>query len=153
MTEKCGIFCKSKKGISSIKSQIATAQTKNRTKKAAKYGYSSYFDYSQDVNKAKEKGQKKAESELRKGLLKNAEKQQYLIKGGKKGKQKSMLDSILGQYKDPTKSKRKRKTPNKKGTWVIVGGKAYPKATNQTKKRKSSKKKSDDWLGDLGLNF
>ena len=64
-----------------------------------------------------------------------------------------MLDSILGQYKDPTKSKRKRKTPNKKGTWVIVGGKAYPKATNQTKKRKSSKKKSDDWLGDLGLGF
>jgi hypothetical protein len=152
LPENCGFICKSKKGISSIKSQIATAQTKNRTKKANKYGYSSYFDYTQAVNKAREKGQKKAEGELRKGLLKDAEKREYLIKGGKKGKQKSMLDSILGEFKDPAKPKRKRKTPTK-GTWVIVGGKAYPKATNRTKKRKSSKKKSDDWLGDLGLNF
>lgn len=148
MTNKCGFFCKTK---NSLKNQVALYQTKNREKKALGLGYSSVNDYREAVNKAREKGLKKAQTQKRSAFLKNVEKEEYLMEKGKGAN--TFINSIFKAYKAQPVKKRTVKKPAK---YYISGGKAYRVASNATKKRKARKTKSrspDDWLGNLGVKF
>lgn len=150
-----------KKNVSfgdSIKNSIKKIQDDTRKKKADKYGVS-LADYDKAVKEARTKGKKVAYNKF----LKDVEKKEYLVKSNKGGKStKSTIDQILDSFagtQTTTKRRKtttKRKTPSKAGKYTIVGGIAYPLATNKSKKRrkqKSKRKPKDDWLGDLGVNF
>ncbi len=143
---------------SSIKNSIKKIQDESRRKKADKYGVS-LPDYDKAVKEAKAKGKKVAYGKF----LKDVEKQEYLVnpkRGDSSGKSTidQILDSFAGTQTKPKrrKSTTRRKTPSKAGKYAVVGGMAYPVATNKSKKRrkqKSKRKPKDDWLGDLGVNF
>ncbi len=133
-------------------------QDESRKKKADKYGVS-LGDYDKAVSEAKTKGKKVAYG----NFLKDVEKQEYLVnpkRGDSSGKSTidQILDSFAGTQTKPKRKKTtKRKTPSKAGKYTVIGGIAYPLATNKSKKRRKQKSKSrkpkDDWLGDLGINF
>ena len=149
-----------KKNVSfgaSIKNSIKKIQDDTRKKKADKYGVS-LGDYDKAVKEARTKGKKVAYGKF----LKDVEKKEYLVKSNKGGKStKSTIDQILDSFAGTQTTPRrktttKRKTPSKAGKYTIIGGIAYPLATNKSKKRrkqKSKRKPKDDWLGDLGVNF
>lgn len=149
--ENCGFKCKLGKSFLVVKESIKKAQDDSRRKKADRYGVS-LEDYDKAVKQAKSVGKKKAYN----SFLKDVEKKEYLIKPNKGGKStKSTIDQILDSFAGTqTKPKRrttKRKTPRKPGKYTVVGGIAYPVATNQSKKRRKQKSKSrrksnDEWV-------
>lgn len=158
MADDCGIKCKLGKSFLGVQNSIKKVQDDTRKKKADRYGVS-LADYDKAVSEARTKGKKVAYGKF----LKDVEKKEYLVKSNKGGKStKSTIDQILdsfaGTQTTPKRRKTttKRKTPSKAGKYTIIGGIAYPLATNKSKKRrkqKSKRKPKDDWLGDLGVNF
>jgi len=149
--KKCGIRCKI--GKSFLGQSIQKAQNDTKKKKADRYGVS-IDDYDKAVKEAKTKGKKKAYD----SFLGDVERK---YAGSKSNKQKAkkagstldqILGSIAGEPKRRTKRKTtRRKTPSRAGKFTIVGGVAYPVATNQSKKRKtrrkSTKRKSSNYMG------
>ena len=139
----------------SIKNSIKKIQDDSRKKKADRYGIT-LADYDKGVKDAKAKGNKVAYGKF----LKDVEKKQYLIepsKVKKAGSTLSNINQILDSF-EPKKVRhsspknKKKNSPIKKGTkYDLQSGRAKPKTTNKSKKRKAKRK--DDWLGDLGIKF
>ena len=157
--KECGIRCKlgksflGEKAYSNITQSIKKTQDDNRRKKAEKYGVT-LEDYDKAVKEAKTRGKKKAyDSFLGDVERKYAGPKSNTQRAKKAG---STLDQILGSIagepkRRTTRRKTRRKTPSRAGKFTIIGGVAYPVATNQSKKRKtrrkSSKRKSNDYMG------
>jgi len=124
----------------SIKKSIKKIQDDSRKKKADRYGVS-LPDYDKAVKEAKAKGKKVAYNKF----LKDVEKKEYLIQPSKAKKAGNTLSSI-NKILDSFESHPPRKVKN--GKYTLKGGKLKRQKTNKSKKRKK-----DDWLGDLGMNF
>ena len=123
----------------SIKKSIKKIQDDSRKKKADRFGVS-LGDYDKAVAEAKAKGKKVAYNKF----LKDVEKKEYLIqpsKAKKAGNTMASINKILDSFESPPPRR------IKKGKYTLQGGKLKKKKTNK------SKRKKDDWLGDLGVNF
>ena len=131
-----------KKNVSfgdSIKNSIKKIQDDTRKKKADRYGVS-LVDYDKAVSEARTRGKKVAYNKF----LKDVEKKEYLIqpsKTKKAGNTMASINKILDSFESP----KPRRIKN--GKYTLKGGKLKRQKTNKSKKRK------DDWLGDLGVNF